>query len=204
MNTFARDTMSENYISAIIDPIDNILRENQEYQNNKQFIVLLSSKYFSTDFRSQNEKLGSSVSTDLINKSFALTINIKRLLGDNIYMIINDKLINEFDIKGDELFALMLHELGHVFNRFREFEEAKIIKTIDETILKELSEENESYADSFAKVNGFQNSAIMVINKYKIVDSSLSSQLDLRIKRLNSEEVYLGVSVFDTRPYVNI
>ena len=121
---------------------------------------------------------------------------------NNFLIVLNFDNINKHQLDDDEIAGIITHELGHFLNKFEKLREPTDMDIVRgtttreeiETIKKTNRENNEIYADHFAKMMGTEDGLISSINKFQRSDLRTNDEIfQLRLQKLKSLEVFLGV-----------
>lgn len=156
-------------IDSIIESIENA---DSFYLHTYEEISPLSPTY-STMCRMMRNTFAYSMVTQVGVNQFAHLVPINKILCDS------------WNLSIEEIAAVLIHELGHIFNNKKRKENENEI---------EIALLNELRADCFVNSMGFKNELISVLKKSLFIDqlNSLHEQFRLRINKLSEEnQMYL-------------
>lgn len=177
----------------VVDELNNELTKCSKYLENHQSIyIALKGKINYNEFIS-----------GIIEEGYAVCINNYLFENDRIRLIIvNYDACFKSEISKEEYKAIIIHELGHFLNS-PIFEEVPSVlyclknkisfdlNKIDE-IKKLNSQKNEIYADYYAKSFDYGTHLINTFIKYEKHFGKNVGCCELRIEKINSEEVFIG------------
>lgn len=137
-----------------------------------------------------------------LNKDFAIQIN-KTSSNPNYIIVLNIAQCIKEELTDGEVCAVILHELGHIFNasidtKAKQLNSALTIEDAPRIVLEnvEISKTNnnnkEFYPDSFVKKMGYKDELIKSLNKNKGAFKNNQDFIDLRITQLNNIEILEG------------